>query len=83
MEKKCKHCKKTEKEHSTTTKLCPDRFNHFEARTAWNYGKRKPTIDDCGNTWCNCIHYNDSKLTSAGDGIHQAKCRMCGEYWYN
>ena len=49
-------------------------------KAPWNKGKRKPLIDGDGNKWCDC---KDPNLVSANDGVHQAYCLKCGEYWYN
>jgi hypothetical protein len=48
------------------------------SRRPWNWGKRKPIIDDCGNKWCDCI---EPKLTN-GDGRGQAFCYLCMNPWY-
>lgn len=49
-------------------------------RKPWNWGKRKPVEDDCGNKWCNCVEPN---LVSNGGGRGQAYCLLCGEFWYH
>ena len=49
-------------------------------RKPWNWGKRKPVEDDCGNKWCNCV---EPKLVSNGGGRGQAYCLLCGEFWYH
>ena len=47
----------------------------------WNYGKRKPIVDEFGYTWCNC---EIPKLTASGYlGRGQAYCLKCGNYWYH
>ncbi len=60
-------------------------------RIPWNKGKRPP-IEDGGKKWCACEHHQQPvdpytkksiKLVAAADGIHQAYCLMCGNYWYN
>lgn len=49
-------------------------------RRPWNWGKRKPVEDDCGNKWCNCI---EPKLTSNAGGRGQAYCLLCHTPWYH
>ncbi len=49
-------------------------------RIPWNWGKRKPVEDDCGNKWCNCI---EPKLTSNAGGRGQAYCILCHTPWYH
>ena len=49
-------------------------------RKPWNWGKRKPVEDDCGNKWCNCI---EPKLTSNAGGRGQAYCLLCHTPWYH
>ena len=49
------------------------------SRRPWNWGKRKPVTDDCGNKWCDC---KEPKLIS-GDGRGQAFCLLCMTPWYH
>lgn len=49
-------------------------------RIPWNYGKRKPITDDCGNKWCNCTEPN---LTSNQDGPGIAYCLKCHNNYYH
>ena len=51
-----------------------------EKKPHYRLGYRKPTEDDVGKKWCACTIPD---LTHAGDGIHQAKCRKCQQFWYN
>ena len=55
-------------------------FRPIKNRTPWNKGKRKPTPDDMGLLWCNCIN---PKLTSNAGGRGQANCLLCGYPWYH
>lgn len=52
----------------------------FRKKKPWNYGKRKPIIDDCGNKWCNCV---EPKLTSNSGGRGLAYCLLCNTPWYH
>ena len=54
------------------------KVNNKASRKPWNYGKRKPVIDEYGNKWCNCI---EPKLTSS-IGKGQAYCLKCMNHWY-
>jgi hypothetical protein len=49
-------------------------------RKPWNYGKRKPIVDEMGNKWCNCI---EPKLTSNSGVGGQAYCLKCHSNWYH
>jgi hypothetical protein len=48
-------------------------------RNPWNWGKRKPIIDDCGNKWCACI----APRLISGDGRGLAFCLLCFNPWYH
>ena len=48
-------------------------------RIAWNRGKRKPTTDDMGYTWCNCLYPKLTSPISRG----QAWCTLCKTAWYH
>jgi len=50
------------------------------SRKPWNWGKRKPVTDDCGNKWCDCV---ETKLTSNAGGRGQAFCLLCMTPWYH
>lgn len=64
--------------HSTATDGKPPVMGSA-SRKPWNWGKRKPVTDDCGNKWCNC---KEPKLIS-GDGRGQAFCLLCFTPWYH
>jgi hypothetical protein len=46
----------------------------------WNWGKRKPLVDDVGDKWCDC---KIPKLTSNAGGRGQALCLLCGYPWFH
>ncbi len=50
-----------------------------QSKKPWNWGKRKPLVDDLGNKWCDC---KEPKLTSNYGVRGQALCLLCMNPWY-
>ena len=44
-------------------------------------GKRKPTVDEYGNKWCNCTQ--PELVSNHGIGNGQAYCLKCHCDWYH